>query len=345
MSPHYERRQSSTPRIRRARVGMPRLAALVVLVTGLAAASLIGTRAEAQPTPATPTPTPTVAPTAPPIAKTAAPKPAGPVKATASRGVASEFTFEHAGPILRAKPNQALTSPILVRLTLMDSAETVKPGAPRKYKLSFIGNIAGTFDLRDYLERADGQAVTDVPSIIVAVESHLPEKHGTDLFTVKHPPFLLQSQYQLLLYAFAGLWIAIPAIVIVRRMLKKRAEVPPPVLPPPPTLAEQLRPLVEAAASRELSIAEQGRLELLLISFWRERLGLGSLTPAQAISRIRQDPTAGRLLVAVERWLHSRDAGHARPGDEIAALLEPYRGMPAVDVNVSTPRGAEVART
>ncbi|MGE3109970.1 MAG: hypothetical protein AB7G11_07135 [Phycisphaerales bacterium] len=270
-------------------------------------------------------------------------RPTGSVRATASRGVAGEFVLEYAGPVLRAKPNQALTSPMLVRLELLDTGQ-IKPGEKRRYRLSFIGAVAGTFDLREFIERADGQALTDLPELSVAVVSQLPEKHGTDLFTAKHPTFLLQSHYHTLMYVFIGLWLAVPALVLVRRSLRRRAATVQTPAPPPPTLAEQLRPLVEAAATRDLSIAERGRLELLLISFWRDRLGLWSLAPAQAIGRIRADQTAGRLLGAVERWLHARGSGTGRPTDDIAALLEPYRSMPAVHVTTEPgPHQAEAA--
>ncbi len=265
-----------------------------------------------------------------------APKPeVGRVRATASRGVGGEFTFEYAGAILRAKPNQAITSPTLVRVALMDSPSGAAPGRARTYKVSFIGAVAGTVDLREFVERADGQALTDLPDLSVSIVSQLPEKHGTDLFSAKHPTYLLEGNYRTLMYGFVGLWVAVPAIVLVRRMMRKQAEAPAPVAAPPPTLSELLRPLVEAAADRGLSVAEQGRLELLLLSFWRERLGLASLSPAQAIARIRADPAAGQLLVAVERWLHSRGSGASRPSEDIAALLEPYRAMAGVQVPAS----------
>lgn len=258
-------------------------------------------------------------------------------RATASRGVTGEFEFVYTGPVLRATPSQAITSPMLVRVTLLDNSKPAgagdsKDASARRYRISFIGSVAGSFDLRPFIERADGQALTDLPELTVNIVSQLPEQHGTDLFMDKHPTYFLQSNYRLLMYGFAGLWVAIPVVVIVRRMLRGRRVTVVEVSAPPPTLAEQLRPLVEAASERSLSISERGRLELLLMSFWRERLGLADLTPAQAIGRIRADATAGKLLTAVERWLHAREsgAGASRATDEVAALLAPYRDMKPV---------------
>ena len=49
---------------------------------------------------------------------------------------------------------------------------------------------------------------------------------------------------------------------------------------------------------------------------------------AAAVARLREDEVGGRLLRAVERWLH--DPSVPEPGrDEINELLEPYRDVPA----------------
>ena len=86
---------------------------------------------------------------------------------------------------------------------------------------------------------------------------------------------------------------------------------------------------------RGLSIAEQGRLELLLLRFWGDRLGLGSLSADQAVARLRREPEAGALLLAVERWLHDRGGAAPQPEQDVAerlsALLAPYRQAPAID--------------
>ena len=97
--------------------------------------------------------------------------------------------------------------------------------------------------------------------------------------------------------------------------------------PPPPTIGERIAPIVEAAASRRLSIQEQGRLELLLYAHWQEELQLED-DRAVAFARLRRHEVAGALLRTVERWLHD-PSGPEPDKREIAALLAPYR-LPVV---------------
>jgi hypothetical protein len=88
---------------------------------------------------------------------------------------------------------------------------------------------------------------------------------------------------------------------------------------------------VDAAIGGTLSVAERGRLELLLYLYWRARLALSGPQP-QVISTLRTHPEAGALLQAVERWLHAPVRQPAAPAQaEAAVLLEPYRHAPAIN--------------
>ena len=243
-----------------------------------------------------------------------------------ARGLTGEITLEYDGPGLRAKPDQDLNAAIVLRLNEL----TREPGGHRRYRLEFIGGVAGAFDLRELIEHADGTAASDLAPIQVTIESELPAQHGTDLFDLGGERVGLESHYRLLLGLVAAAWILVPVAVVVRRRMLRRPAPLPPAAVPAPTVADQLRPLVEAAMGRGLSIGEQARLELLLLSFWRERLQLGDLPPHEAIARLRGDGDAGRLLLAVERWLHARGEAGPRPAEDVAALLEPYRSMAAL---------------
>ena len=63
-------------------------------------------------------------------------------------------------------------------------------------------------------------------------------------------------------------------------------------------------------------------MELLLLAYWRQRLGLES-DPVRAVGAIRADPEAGRLLRGIEAWLHA-PAGRGPSAEEIGELLAPY---------------------
>lgn len=254
------------------------------------------------------------APTAPAPAASAAGEP----RATSERGLVAEVIVTDAPKGLRAKPDQPVSAPILVRVSEIERSGGLA------HRVEFIGSVAGDYDLRTYLELGDGSPAQGIAPIPVRVVSQLPQNHGSDLFSVPGPPFRLESHYRTILIALAAAWVAIPIIVFVRRRLRR---VPPPVIvpePPPPTIADLLRPLVEAAMSSGLSIKEQGRLELLLLHYWRDRLGLDGASPSQAIAAMRAHPEAGSLLRAVEVWLHARGSGAARPAEDITALLAPY---------------------
>jgi hypothetical protein len=283
----------------------------------------------------------------------------GAIRATSERGLVGEVIVADAPKPLRAKPEQPISAPILVRVNEVRANEVraseVRGGAGAaagdagngiQYRIEFIGAVAGTYDLRDSIEYVDGTPVTDLAPILVRVESQLPVTHGSDLFAVPEPPFRLESHYRTMLWVVGALWLVIPIIVLIRRRLLRPApvEVVPPA--PQPTLADVLRPLVERAQREGLSMREQASLELLLLHYWRDRLGIADAPAATAIATLRAHPEAGTLIRAVERWLHAPGAGDARPAEDIAALLAPYvaveapRAWPPAPSDQSSPPSA-----
>ena len=92
----------------------------------------------------------------------------------------------------------------------------------------------------------------------------------------------------------------------------------------PPTLSERLRPLVAQASEGKLSSDDRAKLERLVIGHWREkRPDIAVLTPAGAMAKLRTDPAASPLILALERWLHARESKTSEA--EIAKLLTPYQ--------------------
>lgn len=254
-----------------------------------------------------------------------------PPRSTSERGLVGEIILTDAPNGLRAKPDQPLGAPVLVRVS------EVLRGGRIAYRVEYIGTVAGDYDLRPLLELADGSPATSLAPLPVRVVSQLPDNHGSDLFSVPAPPFRLESHYRTIFAVLAAAWASVPIVVLVRRRLRR---VPPPIVisqPPPLTLADLLRPLVEAAMKDGLSIREQGRLELLLLHVWRDRLGLDGTPLPAAMAAMRRHPEAGALLGAVERWLHARGAGGARPNEDIGALLAPYATIPAPDPSLEAP--------
>lgn len=248
--------------------------------------------------------------------------------ATAARGIAGEVAFNYDGAPIAVRANQTLTSSMLVRLSRVSGEGEL----PARYRLAFLGGVAGEFDLREYLEHGDGHPIDDLPPLRVRIYSQLPEQIGTDLFSGEHPQFALTSRYRLVLGCVAALWLLVPVTVVARRVLRRTPPAPTVVIVPRPTVADQLRPLVEAARCDGLSVSEQGRLELLLLMFWRERLGMSEVRLADSIQRLREHPEAGQLLGAVERWLHARNRAAPQPDADVATLLAPYASTPAIAV-------------
>lgn len=93
----------------------------------------------------------------------------------------------------------------------------------------------------------------------------------------------------------------------------------------PRTLADRLRPTVEAAVAGKLSEKELAELERTLFAFWRERLNLNDVPSVEAMRRLLDHPQAGNLLRQLEVWLHQ--PGPSKDVD-VAALLAPYGDLP-----------------
>ena len=159
--------------------------------------------------------------------------------------------------------------------------------------------------------------------------STLPKDPRSDLFESATFKPKIWGGYRLSIFLIGLIWLSIPIIVLIRRVMKPKVLITLPVVEVVPTFADQLKPLVEAAAAGSLSVREKGQLELLLVHYWRERISLQGVDMASTISQLRMHPEAGQLVTTVERWLHqsssSTDSDECSP-QSIMKLLEPYRG-------------------
>jgi predicted nucleic acid-binding protein len=223
------------------------------------------------------------------------------------------------GPELEVVPADP-KSPIALRIVA-----TWPHGDAFRYDLEYWGLEPGDYDLRTFLRRKNGAAdvATTLPPIPVTVKSILPAK-----LTKPHVPEAGEvpglGGYRTLMIAVAVAWIAgLGAILFLGRRRRQRESA---AIARPRTLAERLRPLVERACAGTLSRTERAQLELGLVAYWRRKLELDDRRAAEAIAVMRKHEQAGPLLLSLERWLH---APASPESVDVAALLEPYRDLPA----------------
>lgn len=256
------------------------------------------------------------------------PLPATAETVEATRGITGSVVLNAEGPRLRPRSDLDLDSPLLVRVV-----EARDVDGQTGYQLEFIGVEEGVFDLRDVLENPDGSRPDRLPPIMVEIISNLEENAATDVFVSQNPGATLSGGYRTFLVVLGIGWLCVPLAVVIRR-LQRRPVVDESSKVPEITLADQLRPLVMTASERGLSVAERGRLELLLFGHWQELADLQGLPRSSAVARLRNDEHAGPLLRAIEGWLHhpraTQDSG-ATPED-IDRLLEPYRRVASISV-------------
>jgi hypothetical protein len=218
------------------------------------------------------------------------------------------------GTALLAKATDR-TSRVTVRI-----ASTRPHGALTEYDLRYIGLVPGKHDLRQFLVREDGSTTNDLPALEVQIAGLLPAQHRGELLPRSPEPLAALGGYKFVISAVVALWalVVIP-LFLAGRKRKAATEGPAPIAPP--TLAERLRPLVELATAGRLTTDQQAQLERMLLSHWRERLGLESVSATEAIARLREHSEAGVLLRALEDWLHRRP-GTAKV--DLDAVLAPY---------------------
>ena len=224
-----------------------------------------------------------------------------------------------AGPELEARPIEDRRAPLVLRVVA-----SYPHGSAFRYNLVYYGLEPGAYDLKDYLRRKDGSSMNGVVPIPVRVEPVLPPGQ-----IQPHPLVLAPSPftggYRLLIVIGGAAWVAgLAAILLAGRW--KRSEIVAKSLRPV-TLADRLRPLVDAAVAGTLTQGQHAELERLLIGYWRNRLGLENAAPADLIGVLRNHDEAGLLMRRLEDWLH-RPAGAAETVD-VAALLKPYQTIVA----------------
>jgi len=222
------------------------------------------------------------------------------------------------GSELEVRPLEDSRSPIVLRIT-----ESFRHGSGFRYDMVYYGLDPGHFDLREYLRRKDATSSDDLPEIPVEVVPVLPPGQiEPNRLESKQAPAL--GGYRTTLVLGAVLWTAgLLAILFLKRKETGGVEASG---VRPVSFAERLRPLVEAAVAGKLTDSRQAELERLLIAYWRRRLNLDGLRPADAIATLRRHNEAGQLLGRLEEWLHRPNREREREVD-VAELLKPYQNV------------------
>jgi hypothetical protein len=216
------------------------------------------------------------------------------------------------GGEVKPTPRRDRKPPLMVRILEVKPA---KDGS--RYDFEVQGLEAGSYNLADFLEAPAG---TTLPAIPLEITSALPPG-----ITYPHdiPPGNLPELggYRTMMILLGSLWLAGLAVILVWR--KKKLSTTGDSTQATATLAERLHPLVDAASKGELASDDRAKLERLVIGHWREhRPDIAALPPAEAMVKLRSDPQAAPLFLALERWLHARSSETTKA--EIDQLLAPY---------------------
>lgn len=240
-----------------------------------------------------------------------------PPLARASVGMRVRAEVVLRGPRLAVRP---LTRADEVVLRIVD---VQLAGDSLRYRLELYGLTPGRHDLARYLVQEDGTPARGLPALPVEVLSVLPAGPAEPAeLPARAPPRL--GGYRLLLGLAIAAWVGgLLALALVGRGRRRGPALAAPP-PPPPGAAELLRPLVEDALGGRIDVAGQARLEGLILEACRERLGLAGLPAREALQRLRRDPEAGPIVVALEEWLHAPPQGDVQA--RARAVLERVRG-------------------
>jgi hypothetical protein len=225
------------------------------------------------------------------------------------------------GSELEVKPLDDRRAAFVLRIK-----EAFPHGSAFRYDLVYYGLEPGEYDLRNYLKRKDGSALGELTPVSVTVEPMLPAGQiEPNPLALGRSPWL--GGYRLLLALAGSLWCAgLAAILLLGRRKRAKSEAR---AARTLTLADHLKPLVDAALLGRLSKGQHAELERLLIGYWRKRLGLEQESPAEAIKVLRDHPEAGALLRNLEAWLHQPSARVELA--DLADLLRPYQNLDGLE--------------
>ena len=201
------------------------------------------------------------------------------------------------GSKLEVIPRTDARRPIVLRILA-----SFPHGTAHRYDFEFYGLEPGEFDLKDYLRRVDRTSTADLPRIPVKISGVLPpgQVKPNELASTA---IAKQGGYTLLMILGAIVWV-IGLFVILFGWRKRKGGDDADAAQRPATLAERLRPSVEAAIAGQLPPEGVAELERMLLTYWRRRLRLRDVKAGEAVAAMRRHDEAGPLLTQLELWLH-----------------------------------------
>ena len=261
----------------------------------------------------------------------AADDPAKP-QATSTVGIAKRVdSVILPGTKLQVKPMANRHQPFVMRII-----NTYPHGTDHRYDIEFYALEPGDYNLIDYLvpvadspSSADNQNAIALPAVMVRVDATLPAGQIAPLpLGETRIPWL--GGYRLMWIAGGAMWlVGLYGLLFYGR---KKTLAATEAIAPTLSLADRLRPLVQAARDKQLAPEQRAALERTLIAFWCKRLNLGATAPAQVMSTLREHAEAGPLVRNLEEWLHRPDSSQSV---DIDALLKPYADVVDVEVQES----------
>jgi hypothetical protein len=235
------------------------------------------------------------------------------------------------GAELIVRPLEDRHEPFVLRIS-----NTYKHGTDHRYDFEFYALEPGTYNLADYLVRADGGDV-DLAPLRVVVNATLGPGQAVPM-ELEPTKLRWLGGYRLLIGFGAVLWlVGLWALVFVGRQKPPEKQV---VAESSVSLADRLRPLVSAARDGSLASQDRAALERTLISYWSRKLNLLDLQPAELMRQLREHVDAGPLITSLELWLH-----HPNPSEpiDLDQLLEPYANVSDMELDASTPSDSSTA--
>lgn len=195
-----------------------------------------------------------------------------------------------------------------------------------RYDISYYGMESGDYDLSKYLVREDGSSTDDLPAIPVTIKSIIDpgqiKPNDLDIGM-----FGRVGGYKQMVVIGVVIWVAILLAMIFMGRSKKEIAVE--QISKKLSLADRLRPSIEAAINGDLPAEKHAELERMLFAFWQKRLNLTDAEPSNAINQIRNNEESGPLMKQVEQWLHSPTSDS---NVDIAELLGPYQKYAAEEI-------------
>ncbi len=219
------------------------------------------------------------------------------------------------GSELQAKPIEDREQPIVVRIV-----DTYPHGSDWRYDIEFYGLEPGRYDLREYLVRADGSPLGEIPPIQVEVKPIL--KSGQIVPHEIEPEQSFFGSYYLPILLGAGIvWlVGLFIILFAGRSKAYRATGHKKIV----TVADRLKPLIEKAVNGSIEPSEKAELERVLDAFWRKRLNAKHLPANELRKKMRNHSDASNMLSQMDNWLHAPEPDTSV---DIVDLLEPYQSM------------------